>query len=79
MTDFDKAIKHLEELAWRWPQVMDVVVALRKAWEKENEITIDEWNGLTDKAKVLLIRNSPNWTTLQLIEEVEAILKANNA
>lgn len=43
-----------------------------------DEITIDEWNGLTDKAKVLLIRHAPNWTTLQLIEEVEATLKASN-
>jgi len=61
---------------------------MRKVWfDGENflsetvpteDIYIEEWNGLTDKHKVLLIRNAPNWTTLQLIEEVETMLKGLN-
>jgi hypothetical protein len=42
------------------------------------DIQIDEWNGLTDKHKVVLIREALNWTTLQLIEEVETMLKGLN-
>lgn len=37
------------------------------------------WCGLTDKQKVILIRNAPNWTALQLIEETEKTLEVNNA
>lgn len=37
------------------------------------------WYELTDKQKVILIRNAPNWTALQLIEETEKTLKVNNA
>lgn len=42
------------------------------------DIQISEWNGLSDTNKVILIRNSPNWTTLELIEAVEAELKFKN-
>jgi hypothetical protein len=45
---------------------------------EDPDIQIDEWNGLTDKHKVVLIRHAPNWTTLQLIEEVETMLKELN-
>jgi hypothetical protein len=34
---------------------------------------------LTDKTKLELIRNAHNWTTLQLIEEVEACCKATQS
>ncbi len=43
------------------------------------EIQIDEWNELTDKQKLILIRHAPDWTTLQLIEETETMLRINNA
>lgn len=36
------------------------------------------WVGLSDKMKVILIKNAPNWTTIQLIEEVELLLKERN-
>jgi len=42
------------------------------------DIQISEWNGLSDKNKVILIRHAPNWTTLELIEAVEAELKFKN-
>ena len=35
--------------------------------------------GLTDKQKLVLIKHAPNWTILQLIEEVETTLRINNA
>lgn len=48
--------------------------------EANKEIDINKsWVELGDRAKVILIRNSPNWTALQLIEETEAILKEKNA
>jgi hypothetical protein len=37
-----------------------------------------EWVGLTDKLKVILIKNAPNWTAIQLIEETELLLKDKN-
>lgn len=43
-----------------------------------DEIQIDEWCGLKDKHKIELIRNATNWTTLQLIEEVETTLRMLN-
>lgn len=43
-----------------------------------DDIQISEWNGLSDKNKVILIRHAPNWTTLELIEAVEAELKFKN-
>jgi hypothetical protein len=52
-------------------------MTLRECADSE-DIQIDEWNGLTDKHKVVLIRHAPNWTTLQLIEEVETMLKGLN-
>lgn len=42
------------------------------------DIEIDEWNALTDKQKLVLIRHAPDWTVLELIEEVEQMLKGNN-
>ena len=44
-----------------------------------DEIEIDEWNGLTDRQKLVLIKHAPDWTTLQLIEETETMLRINNA
>lgn len=52
-------------------------MTLREIMESE-DIQIDEWNGLTDTHKVVLIREAPNWTTLQLIEEVETTLRILN-
>ncbi len=37
-----------------------------------------EWVGLTDGLKVILIKNAPNWTVIQLIEETELLLKDQN-
>lgn len=45
---------------------------------QSSDIQIDEWNGLTDKQKLILIRHAPDWTVLQLIEQVEDMLKGNN-
>jgi hypothetical protein len=38
-----------------------------------------EWVGLTDGLKVILIKNAPNWTVIQLIEETEQLLKDQNS
>ena len=45
----------------------------------QSEIEIDVWNGLTDAQKIILVRNAKEWTSLQLIEEVETMLRINNA
>lgn len=37
------------------------------------------FKGLTDKQKLVLIKHAPDWTTLQLIEETETMLRINNA
>lgn len=37
-----------------------------------------KWVGLTDELKVILIKNAPNWTAIQLIEETELLLKGKN-
>lgn len=37
-----------------------------------------EWVGLNDTAKLFFIRNAPKWTTLKLIEAVEAEIKEKN-
>lgn len=37
-----------------------------------------EWVGLSDKQKLILIKHAPNWTVLDLIEEVEQMLKEKN-
>lgn len=50
----------------------------RFAQTENRYIQIDEWNGLTDKQKLILIRHAPDWTVLQLIEQVEDMLKGNN-
>lgn len=42
------------------------------------DIQIDEWCELTDRQKLVLIRHAPKWTVLELIEEVEQMLKGNN-
>lgn len=52
-------------------------MTLREIMESE-DIQIDEWNGLNDKQKLILIRHAPDWTVLQLIEQVEDMLKGNN-
>jgi len=36
------------------------------------------WIGLSDKLKVILVKNAPNWTAIQLIEETELLLKEKN-
>lgn len=36
------------------------------------------WVGLSDKLKVILVKNAPNWTAIQLIEETELLLKEKN-
>lgn len=59
-------------------KVCAALIALAGIDLESQEIQIDEWNGLTDKQKLVLIRNEPNWTALQLIEEVEVMLKGNN-
>lgn len=33
---------------------------------------------LTDKQKLILIKHAPDWTTLQLIEEIETMIKIEN-
>lgn len=41
-------------------------------------IQIDEWNGLTDRMKVEMVRASPKLTALELIELVEEELRMKN-
>jgi len=37
------------------------------------------FEGLTDKQKLILIKHAPDWTTLQLMEEIETMIRINNA
>ena len=37
------------------------------------------WVELTDRQKLVLIKHAQDWTALQLIEEVETMLRINNA
>ena len=39
---------------------------------------VKPWVGLSDELKVILIKNAPNWTVIELIEEVELLLKLRN-
>lgn len=62
------------------PTVNQTIDALDAALaEPEGEdIQIDEWNGLTDKVKVELVRAAPKLTVLELIELVEEELRIKN-
>jgi hypothetical protein len=46
--------------------------------EQGDQIQIEEWNGLTDRLKVELVRAAPKLTTLELIELVEEELRIKN-
>lgn len=63
-----------EQLLAEFKYVTECAIRFREA----NSIQ-PPWCELTDKQKVILIRNAPNWTSLQLIEETEKTLKVNNA
>ena len=63
-----------EKLLAEFRYVTECSIRFREA----NSIQLP-WCGLTDRQKVILIRNESNWTALQLIEETEATLKENNA
>lgn len=39
---------------------------------------VKPWIGLSDKLKVILVKQAPDWTVIQLIEEVEQLLKDLN-
>jgi hypothetical protein len=55
------------------------ILANRTAIRSDTEdIQIDEWNGLTDKAKLALVRAAPKLTVLELIEAVEEELRIKN-
>ena len=45
---------------------------------EQRHIPKREWVGLTDELKIILIKNAPNWTAIQLIEETELLLKEKN-
>ena len=63
-----------EQLLAQFRYVTECAIRFRET----NSIQLP-WCELTDKQKVILIRNAPNWTALQLIEETETTLKVNNA
>jgi len=63
-----------EQLLAQFRYVTECVIRFRET----NSIELS-WRGLTDRQKIILIRNEPNWTALQLIEETETTLKENNA
>jgi hypothetical protein len=63
-----------EQLLAQFRYVTECAIRFRET----NSIEIS-WCGLTDRQKIILIRNEPNWTALQLIEETETTLKENNA
>jgi len=48
------------------------------AIEKELTQQQSTWVGLNDTMKLLFIKNAPNWSVLQLIEEIEQSLKEKN-
>jgi len=72
----NEPINPLELAKFRY--VAECVVRFHETNKEPSSIELP-WCGLTDKQKVILIRNAPNWTALQLIEETETTLKVNNA
>lgn len=67
-----------EQLLAQFRYVTECAIRFRETNERSNSIELP-WCELTDKQKVILIRNAPNWSVLQLIEETEITLKVNNA
>jgi uncharacterized protein YdcH (DUF465 family) len=89
-----EALEEVRGWQWAGPmrvmdEVDDAITALRQAIEEAEHEPVGwidsklnpikrEWVGLTDELKVILIKKTPNWTAIQLIEETELLLKEKN-
>lgn len=67
-----KSIEHMEKKLNSPMELFDIPVGYQYSPFRS------PWQGLTDKQKLVLIKHSPDWTVLQLLEEVETMIRLNN-